>query len=258
VSVDFIQPCLVSLHKSTHANTHAKKSSKDYPICSNRQGQQVVNVNQYPEQKPLSLSFGLSEWRGMQIAQPGQQTASHRALPLLPSTTSANSNVGGPSTSQHVKRGSRWQRSSHARPGPTAVRRTDGRTGPPRSEARPVPLALTIGEDNCTAFLPSVRKTHSVERRKRLGYICKVIFTRLISLQTKVIAQARKSSPATYRFGRETPQVKPLQPTPVLRETALTFSTLFTLTLDLLVWVSASMLWLFSLLSFLEELVLTL
>lgn len=57
--------CVASLHRSIHTETHAKnkKKKKDKnSICSNRQGQQVVNVHQHPEQNLLPL-FQLSEWK---------------------------------------------------------------------------------------------------------------------------------------------------------------------------------------------------
>lgn len=57
--------CVASLHRSIHTETHAKNKNKKKDknsICSNRQGQQVVNVHQHPEQNLLPL-FQLSEWK---------------------------------------------------------------------------------------------------------------------------------------------------------------------------------------------------
>lgn len=140
---------------------HTQKNSPKHPICSNRPGQQVVNVNQYPEQKPLPLSFQLSEWQRYANRSAALAHASDCNLPLLPNKTSTNSNAGQPSTNTHTEhRGvSGSAAPMHGRIPPW----TDRRTGPPGSVARPVPLVLTIDEDNYNYFLPDIRKTHFVE-----------------------------------------------------------------------------------------------
>lgn len=142
-----------------------KKTSKKYPVCSNRQGQQVVNVNQYPEQKPLSLSFQLSEWK--RYANCWAQRADGFRLRF------ASASKGDKHKQQHGrtrhKQTRKAQESVAAQLPCTAEShhgRTDGRTGPPRSEASPAPLALTTDEDNYAALLPGISKTHFAEWRK--------------------------------------------------------------------------------------------
>lgn len=54
------------LYSKVWAQTHRKKTrkkKKKIPICSNRQGQQVVNVNQYLKQNTRPLSLQLSKWK---------------------------------------------------------------------------------------------------------------------------------------------------------------------------------------------------